>query len=260
MLNLNKDKIKYEYYGSRAILLVFLLIEFISIITLFFGFYLDLLPIKILGIIGIVIGLYIIIGNFVGMYSLIRNSQKNKDILDKITNSLNIKGSEIILDAGCGRGRISNLMAKKLSSGRVFGIDIGDKIISSSDIISRAKQNAVYEGVSEKTEFIRGNILALPFKQNNFDIITCNSVLYYVKNENKTTHAVKEVKRVLNSNGKLLVLEMVRSVRGFFISTPFFYKNLGKKEEWKKIICKEGFEEIEQYYDRGRVVFVFNKI
>jgi len=257
---LAKNKPKYEYYGSRAILLVFSFIEIIAISILLIGYYSNILYLKLIGVLGVIFGFYIIISNFVGMFSLIRSNKKNKDILDKMVKSLQTKGDELALDAGCGRGRISNLLAKQLTSGRVIGIDIGDKIISSNDVIERAKQNAYYEGVSDKTEFIRGNILDLPFGNDVFDIIVCNSVLEYLSGENSISQALQELKRVIHPNGKFMVLEMVKSIRGFLISTPLFFRNLRRKEEWKRLIKKEGFSEIEKFEDRGRVIFVFQKI
>lgn len=241
------------------ILLASSLIEIISISILIIGYYSNILFLKLLGILGVIFGFYTIISNFAGMFSLIRKNKKNDEILDKMVKSLKINGNETILDAGCGRGRISNLLAKQLTSGRVIGIDIGGKIISSNDVIERAKQNAYYEGVFDKTEFMRGNILDLPFENNTFDSIVCNSVLEYLGSENNISQALQELKRVLHPNGKLMILEMVKSVRGFLVSTPIFFWGLKRKEEWKKLIVKEGFGEIGRLEDRGRVIFILQK-
>lgn len=259
MCNLRKNKAKYEYYGSRIILLIFFIIEIIGSCILIYGLCSEIIVFKVLGLVVIAFGLYIIISNFLVMFSLIVKSKKNTDILNKMVSSLKIKGHEHILDAGCGRGRISILLAKQLKNGKITAVDIGNRIISSNDVLIRAAENAKIEGVEDKIEFIRANILDLPFENNYFDILICNSVLQYLVDGTKIRKAVSEFKRVLNSNGKFMLTELVRSRRGFFICTPFFFFNLRKKEEWSNIVINEGFSEIENFEDRGRVIFVFQK-
>ncbi len=254
---MTSEKPKYEYYGIRIIIFRFLLIEFLSIMVFIFGYFLKNYFFEMISIIGFTLGFYIIFSNVLGMFSLITPNKKNDEILKKMVLSLDIKGNENVLDAGCGRGRISNLIAKNLTNGRVIGIDSCSGIIASKDVIVKARINSKIEKVDEKTDFLRADILEIPFESNKFDVVICNSVLDYFTNQKLVEKALKELKRVLKPDGKLMVLELVRSFRGFLILTPFFVYKLKSKEKWERIISKLDFKLIQTFSDRGRVIFVF---
>ena len=39
------------------------------------------------------------------------------------------KGDEIVLDAGCGSGRVTNILARKLNKGRIYAVDVDENMI-----------------------------------------------------------------------------------------------------------------------------------
>ncbi len=43
---------------------------------------------------------------------------------DRILDGLHLRGDEVVLDMGCGRGAILTAVARRLTTGRVTGIDI----------------------------------------------------------------------------------------------------------------------------------------
>src|SRR5262252_5597386 len=45
-------------------------------------------------------------------------------VWSKLIDGLRLKGSERILDLGCGRGAVLLTAAKRLTTGRAFGVDI----------------------------------------------------------------------------------------------------------------------------------------
>ncbi len=92
-----------------------------------------------------------------------------------------------ILDAGCGTGRLAELMKKY---GNVTGIDM------SNDALKLAKKRGI--------ETQKASVTKLPFKNNSFDIVTSIDVITskHVKND---MDALKEFARVLKPNGMLLL-------------------------------------------------------
>jgi ubiquinone/menaquinone biosynthesis C-methylase UbiE len=246
-----KNRVKYEYYELRTILSIFFVISILGITILAVGYILDIILLQILGILVIIFGFYLLVSNFVGMFSLIIESNENKEILDRIVTVLNLKGNELFLDVGSGRGRISILLAKNLKNGKIIGIDTGN-------VMQIAHKNAVIEGVGEKIEFLSGNVLAIPFGNDTFDSITCAGVFNHLK-ENQINTALSEIWRVLKSNGTFMLFEMVKGMRGFLIYNLFGYSKLKKREEWKKIVEDSGFSESKSFEDRGRVVYIFTK-
>lgn len=93
-----------------------------------------------------------------------------------------------ILDAGCGTG----LLLKKMSKfGQIYGID------THAEAIRLSKKRGL-------KNILKSSVLALPFKESSFDLITCIDVLYHqgVKDDKK---ALKEFFRVLKPGGILIL-------------------------------------------------------
>lgn len=102
-----------------------------------------------------------------------------------------IKKGVKILDAGCGTGYGSNLLA---SCGRVIGID------SNSEAIRFAKKN-----YGNQANFLLADITMLQFRNEEFDCICAFEVIEHLKNPRKF---LSEAKRILKKDGII------------FLSTP----------------------------------------
>jgi len=76
-----------------------------------------------------------------------------------------------ILDAGCGTGRHSQLLAKNGFS--VYGIDISDQAIQ----LARANKNGY------TVDYIVGSLTDLPYPQDSMDFILANHSLEYASKE-----------------------------------------------------------------------------
>lgn len=116
-------------------------------------------------------------------------------VLEKELEIMNLKPGMKVLDAGCGTGAISRMIAQKVSPGEVYGIDI-DPVF-----ISEAKKLAKKKGI-ENIEFELDNVDDLKFDNNTFDVVYCRLVLMHVKNPVKT---VIELKRATKKNGFIAV-------------------------------------------------------
>lgn len=117
-----------------------------------------------------------------------------------LKDSTDIK-DEPILDLGCGTGIIAKTLNKY--SKNVFGIDISDKMIA------KARET------SKNIKFIIANCLDTPFPDNYFKVIASRGILISHVGNRFNEDLVKEVHRILKSNG-------------YFITD--FLVNVGKKE------------------------------
>lgn len=88
-----------------------------------------------------------------------------------------------VLDAGCGEGNLSILMAKK--GARVVGIDISEPNIEAS------KSYANEEGCN--VEFLLGDLENLPFADDSFDLVVSSHVLEHLSDFDK---GLREMARV----------------------------------------------------------------
>lgn len=97
-----------------------------------------------------------------------------------------------LLDAGCGTGRLLELINKKFkNNAECQGIDFSDEALSFC-----AERNV------ENTA--KASVCELPFNDNSFDFVTSLDVIYHRGVEDDIT-ALKEFKRVLKPGGKLII-------------------------------------------------------
>lgn len=99
----------------------------------------------------------------------------------KLFMMLNLYGNENIIDIGCGRGFLIIELAKKLTTGKCYGIDIFDSWGQSSNSIENTKHNANLANVTDKVEIEYGNVCEIPYPDNIFDIAVSSFVLHRVK-------------------------------------------------------------------------------
>ena len=102
-----------------------------------------------------------------------------------------LKGAENILDVGCGSGTVTKDIAH-LTKGRVIGID------GSSDMIEVAK-NILKD--YKNVELYISSAETIPFRDNTFDIVTCNLFFMWVDNPQKV---INEMTRVTKPGGRVL--------------------------------------------------------
>lgn len=100
------------------------------------------------------------------------------------------KGDKV-LDLGCGNGRLTELL-KDLDI-KYIGIDSSEKLIS----LAKKKY--------PNYEFLKADALKLPFENNSFDKVISIAVLHHIPSRKLRLQFLKEIKRVLKPNGKLVL-------------------------------------------------------
>lgn len=124
---------------------------------------------------------------FIESLGRIRDDVQKKIVLN------NVHGK--VLDAGCGPGRFTFLIAKKKGIDNVIGID------ASTEMLTFATQK-MESGNCLKVKFVKGDIQLLPFKENTFDSIVCVHVLFHLP---QYSEILKEFVRVLKPGGWVIV-------------------------------------------------------
>jgi demethylmenaquinone methyltransferase/2-methoxy-6-polyprenyl-1,4-benzoquinol methylase len=103
-----------------------------------------------------------------------------------------LKAGDRVLDLACGTGDLTGAAAQRAH--RVVGLDITHRMLQLA--ASRC-------GVG----FVTGDMLALPFGDARFDVVTTG---YGLRNVPDLSQAIREIRRVLVPGGRLLALDFNR--------------------------------------------------
>ncbi|MCY4448974.1 MAG: methyltransferase domain-containing protein [Chloroflexi bacterium] len=120
-----------------------------------------------------------------------------------------------LLDFGCGPGTISVGLAKAIEPGELHGIDLEESQV----LMARAAAEA---GEHTNATFHVGDVTALPFEDDSFDVAHCHAVLMHIPD---TQAVLAEVKRVLKPGGMIASREMIGS-------SSFMAPDLGNSDAW----------------------------
>lgn len=118
-----------------------------------------------------------------------------------------------ILDIACGTGDFS-IEAMRLKPAKVIGVDI------SGEMLEKAKSKVAARRLDKWIDFQLGDAEKLEFRDGSFDIII---VAFGVRNFENLVGGLKELYRVLNKNGRLVVLEFSKPRNKFMRGIFFFY-------------------------------------
>jgi len=152
-------------------------------------------------------------------------------------------GYEHVLDIGCGDGRTTSAIAKKIPNGNIIGID------PSSDMIAACEKN---HGTVENMSFHLIGAEDISFKKQ-FDLIVSFYALHYVENHSAVLNRVYDALKP----GGTLIIRMSggdnQKVAEVFDREP--WKSLFAKQEnrwhsqhesdYRKILHEVGFSDIE---------------
>ena len=81
-------------------------------------------------------------------------------VWNNILDRLHVRGDEHVLDMGCGRGAVLIAVARRLTSGRVIGIDLWSTRDQSGNASHVTRRNASLEGVLDRVDIETGDMRA----------------------------------------------------------------------------------------------------
>ena len=120
----------------------------------------------------------------------------------RITIDETVQSDDRVLDACCGTGDLA--IAARARGADVVGLDFSERMLE------RARRKG------PQIDWVRGDVLALPFDEGSFDAVT---VGFGVRNVEDLEAGLRELRRVLRPGGRLGILE-ITTPRGRF--APFY--------------------------------------
>ena len=128
-------------------------------------------------------------------------------ITERMLDAATWTGAEQVLDVGCGPGLSLIAAAKRLTTGRVVGIDkwvvIHGERHNSKDI---TLANARIEGVIDRVDVRDGDAAAIPFADATFDVVVSSFVFHHLPRDVQSK-ALREIARVTKPGGRILITD-----------------------------------------------------
>lgn len=185
---------------------------------------------------------------------------------DYLLEHANLKEDQHVLDVGCGAGLSSAHIAKTYDV-KVTGLD------SSQNALKLAWETHKNEPYLAKLDFVAGDITSMPFADNTFDVVNCESVILFVDDKEA---ALKEMMRVLKPGGFISLNELVidphrnadevveyfrKEEMGAYLITPEAYRGIiaeinGKPTIWDE----ESFSLLSQIIADTQQFFNFKSV
>ncbi len=157
--------------------------------------------------------------------------------------------SGLALDVGTGPGQIPIKLALKLPQLQIVGLDLSEAMLA------KAKNDAAQAGVGSQVRFQTGNAKQLPFSDNHFDLVICNSLLHHAADPLAT---LNELARVTRPQGAVLMRDLRRpSALAFPFHLAWFgrhYRGLMKKLFTDSVRAAYTKQELEELLVRSRIV------
>lgn len=135
----------------------------------------------------------------------------NDEFLQLMGERWDLSNIQHVLDVGCGIGHWGFVLSKILpETATLVGID------QEEEWVKKATEMAHDNDLSQRYSYQQGNANNIPFEDNTFDMVTCQTLLIHVGD---VDHVLSEMIRVLKPGGLLVTVEPNNIARSLCLST-----------------------------------------
>ena len=157
---------------------------------------------------------------------------------DQLLEMCELQPGQSLLNVGCGAGASSVYIYNQYAC-QVTAVDFKENMVES------ARKTARRRGLEGKITFRQADAQDLPFEDNSFDVVICESVNIFVPDRLK---ALGEYKRVLKPGGRLglnepiwvkqpspELAEMIERYTGYDLALPAYWEEMLRQAEFSAV-------------------------
>ena len=127
---------------------------------------------------------------------------------DRLLDALSLRGSETVLDVGCGHGLLLIGAAKRLADGQAIGIDLWSQTDQYANSADATMANARAEGVEDRVSVRSGDMRQLPLTDESVDVVVSSLAIHNVPTSAERTQTIREIDRVTRRGGRVGLLDI----------------------------------------------------
>lgn len=121
----------------------------------------------------------------------------------EILDELNLNGSEIFMDAGCGDGHIAiKVLEEYITDGVVYAVDVYDASIE--DMENYKKTNNIKNLINIESDITQG---IDGVEDESIDVVLMVNVFHGFKASRRLDEAVLELSRIIKNDGKIAIMD-----------------------------------------------------
>ena len=132
-------------------------------------------------------------------YDAMDHTEANIAFVERVLE-LGAKGGRF-LDVGTGPAAIPILLAQRLPTAEVIGIDLSASMLELGDF------HIAEAGMTNRITLEQADAKDLPFPSQFFDGVLCNSIIHHIPDP---LPMLREVSRVIRSDGLILIRDLIR--------------------------------------------------
>ncbi len=172
---------------------------------------------------------------------------------NEIIDELDLNGSEIIMDAGCGDGHIAiKLLDEYIDSGTVYAVDVYDASIE--DMEKYKLENSVDNLINIEADITQG---ISEIDDGTFDVILTVNVFHGFNASRKIDEAISEFARLIKNDGRIAIMDYKKwdvpkgpptQVRNSPVELEEYFSNHGLKMTYLNEEIGEDIPEGKSHY------------
>ena len=164
-----------------------------------------------------------------------------------MVSSLQLRGSESVLDVGCGTGHTCLAIANRLTTGRVTAVDF------SSKMLEQARTKATHLNLSN-IDFAERDIQDLSFTTDRYDVAVCAFSIFFVDDMKRQ---LEHIASFIKKGGRVMIStfqdDFLCPLREMFFDRietygvskpPMTWKQISTKERCRELFDQAGLTEI----------------